>query len=250
MSAAKGKDATEAEKQGKPDEEKLQKSVVAARKVVELQDTANNLKERAKNAVNPKERLRLLQEAYDKEIEAFGQSKYAKRLQSGAWQGTIAGGGIGGGVALGLGTVVGTLVSGLVSVPTVALGSLVGAGVGAIHGPFLKFDRKDGKKAAMREEETRSAAMKEAERLDQAVEKGASTVPQPPKLEDAEEDKGNGGEHPDEDEQEESKDIPKRKPRKLEVRSGNEVTVVPERKKPRKLEMRHAAESSENEYDN
>lgn len=238
--------AVQAQKQVRPDETKLQKSVVAARKAVELQDTAASLKEKAKNAVNPKERLRLLQEAYDKEVEAFGQSKYAQRLQSGAWQGTVAGGGIGGGVALGLGTLVGTLVTGLVSVPTVALGGLVGAGVGSIHGPWLNFGNNDGKKAAMSEDETRSAAMKEAEKLDQAVAKGASTVPQPPQLEDPAEGQDNNHEHGDGAEQTKTQDLQKRKPRKLNVRSAGEAKVQPERKKPRKLEVRHAPPRAEN----
>lgn len=246
MSTEKAAEPTEAQKQGKPDEAKLQKSVVVARKVVELQDQAASLKERAKNAVNPRERLRLLQEAYDKEVEAFGQSKFAKRLQSGAWQGSVAGGGIGGGVALGLGTVVGTLVSGIAAVPTVLVGGLVGAGVGSIHGPFLNFGKGDGKKAAMSEADTRSAAMKEAERLDQAVEKGASTVPQPPKLDDGEavadtNSEQTGTEPPTPGE------TARRKPKKLEMRSANEVPTPPERKKPRKLEMRHASQTLENQ---
>ncbi len=117
----------------------LQKSVAAAKKVVEAQGAAAALKEQAAKALNPKERMRLLREAYDKEVEAHGQSKFAKRLQSGPWQGAAAGGGIGGGIAMGLGTVVGTLVGGVASVPTVLLGGLVGAGVGGIHGPFIKL---------------------------------------------------------------------------------------------------------------
>ena len=245
MAVAAKKEASEAQKQGKPDEAKLQKSVIAARKVIELQDSAASLKEKAKKAVDPRERLKLLQEAYDKEIEAFGQSKYAKRLQSGAWQGGVAGGGIGGGVALGLGTLVGTLVSSLVSVPTVVVGGLVGAGVGSIHGPFLKFGKGDGDKAAKSEEETRSAAMKEAERLDQAVERGASTVPQPPTLEDEDQSHHVEVVHSEETVQEDGQIPPKRRPRKLETRSGKVVEVVPDRKRPRKIQMRHAAETSE-----
>ncbi|KAF2768193.1 hypothetical protein EJ03DRAFT_255605, partial [Teratosphaeria nubilosa] len=85
------------------------------------------------------ERQRMLQAAYDKEIEAHGQSKFARRLQSGPWQGGVGGAGIGGGVGMGVGTVVGTLVGGVVSLPTTALGGLVGMGVGGIHGPFVKL---------------------------------------------------------------------------------------------------------------
>jgi len=218
---------------GKPDEVKLQKSVVAARKVIELQDAASSLKEKAKNAVNPQERMRLLREAYDKEVEAWGQSKYAKRLQSGAWQGGVAGGGIGGAVAMGLGGLIGTLVTGIVSIPTVVVGGLVGAGVGVLHGPFLEFGKDDDKKSTMNEEQARSAAMEEAERLDRAVEQGASAEPRPPQFEGP-------ATSPDL-----AQPAPKRKPKKLEMRTTSQVASAPEKKKPRKLETRHAAERFE-----
>ena len=89
------KAAPKGQKQDAPDQGQLEKSITAAKKVVAAQKTAESLKERALKAVNPKERLKLLQDAYHKEIEAHGQSKYAKRLQSGPWQGAAAGGGVG-----------------------------------------------------------------------------------------------------------------------------------------------------------
>ncbi len=95
-----GPESSKTKKRSVPDKEELQKSVAAAQKVVQAQGAAEALKQQAKKAINPKERMRLLQEAYHKEIEAHGQSKYAKRLQSGPWQGAAAGGGIGGGVAM------------------------------------------------------------------------------------------------------------------------------------------------------
>lgn len=108
-------------------------------KAAKAQSTARSLRDKAKKIADPKERERMLNEAYDKEIEAHGHSKLAQRMESGAWQGAMGGAGIGGGVGLGLGAVVGTLVGGLVSLPTTGLGALVGTGVGAIHGPFIKF---------------------------------------------------------------------------------------------------------------
>lgn len=218
------------------DEKNLQERISAAQKVVKAQSAADALKEQAKSALNPKERMRYLQQAYEKEIEAHGQSKFAKRLQSGAWQGAAAGGGIGGGIAMGLGTVVGTLVTGVTSIPTVLVGGLVGAGVGAINGPFIKLGLGGGKKNTkpMSDEEMRAEAMQEANRLDEAVERGANTIPQPPSAADVDgADSVNGG-----------MTGPKRKPRKLEVRSVKDVApeTPPEKRKPKKLEMRSAVE--------
>ena len=256
MPAAQEDPAPNGQKQGKPEQTQLQKSVAVARRVVQTQKTAEDLKQRAKNAVNPKERIRLLKEAYSKEVEAHGQSKYAKRLQSGTWQGATAGGGIGGGVALGTGAAVGTLVTGLVSIPTVLVGGLVGAGVGGIHGPWITFGGGSKKEEPpMSEEEIHAQAVKEAERLDQAVEKGANTVPVPPELDEGENgaQAAEGEERPPGPSRQNSapsglEGTPeKRKPKKLQVRSGNEVQTTPERKKPRKLEVRSVAERKENE---
>jgi hypothetical protein len=233
------------EKQSQDDaqnRQRLEKAIGAAQKVVASQKQAQSLKERALQAVNPKERMRLLREAYEKEVEAHGQSKYAKRLQSGVWQGGTAGGGIGAGIAMGLGAVTGTLVTGLVSVPTVLLGGLVGAGTGAIHGPWFKLPGMGGaKKGQPSEEEIRARAMKEAEALDQAVENGANTVPQPPPgMNEADT-------HNDDDvDGRATPTAERKKPRKLQVRSGNETTDPPERKKPRKLEVRSSSEKTEN----
>ncbi|KAK5175289.1 uncharacterized protein LTR77_000427 [Saxophila tyrrhenica] len=196
-------EAGKTQKQNAPDKENFQKSVAAAQKTVQAQGAAEALKQQAKKAINPKERMRLMQEAYHKEIEAHGQSKYAKRLQSGGWQGAAAGGGIGGGVAMGLGTVVGTVVSGVAAVPTVLVGGLVGAGVGGIHGPFIKLGgggKKENTPATNEEVQKQEAA-----KLDQAVEKSASTVPQPPTADSADPQSG--------------EQKIKKKPRKLEVRS-------------------------------
>lgn len=224
MAPEKETAAPESQKGGAPDKAQLQKSVTVAKRVVELQKTAEGLKQRATSAVNPKERVRLLQEAYEKEVEAHGQSNYAKRLQSGAWQGVTAGGGIGGGVALGTGAAVGTLVTGLVSVPTVLLGGLIGAGVGSIHGPFIKFGGGEGKNK-MTQEEVHAQAVREAEKLDAAVENSASRPPQPPKLE-----------------QEDSTEVQKGGERT----PSNQTTPTPQKKKPRKLEIRSGNKKGQN----
>ena len=65
-----------------------------------------------------------------------------------------SGAGIGGGVAAGLGTTVGAVVGGVVGIPTTGLGLLVGAGAGAIHGPWVKLTGKgDGKEEVVEEGE-------------------------------------------------------------------------------------------------
>lgn len=56
-------------------------------------------------------------------------------MASGWGQGTGFGIGISSAVGMGLGNLVGALLSGVVAVP----GSLIGAGVGAIHGPWYRF---------------------------------------------------------------------------------------------------------------
>lgn len=53
-------------------------------------------------------------------------------MASGWGQGAGAGIGISGAVGMGLGNLVGTLLSGVVAIP----GSLIGAGVGVLHGPW------------------------------------------------------------------------------------------------------------------
>lgn len=56
-------------------------------------------------------------------------------MASGWGQGTGFGIGISSAVGMGLGNLVGALLSGVVAVP----GSLIGAGVGALHGPWYRF---------------------------------------------------------------------------------------------------------------
>ncbi|CAK1356250.1 hypothetical protein CB0940_00124 [Cercospora beticola] len=127
------------EDQSKPPSRKeLEETIGALQNVAKAQNMAKELKEKAAKASSPAERERLFKEAYEKEVEANGHSKMARRMQSGTWQGLFGGGGIGAGVGMGLGTVLGLLVGGILSIPTTAIGGLVGASTGAIHGPWIK----------------------------------------------------------------------------------------------------------------
>ncbi|WPH04999.1 Hypothetical protein R9X50_00789700 [Acrodontium crateriforme] len=113
--------------------------------IAAAQRGARDLQAKTNKLRDPAERQRMLQEAYDREIALHGDTKLARRLQSGAWQGAAGGVGIGGGIAMGLGATVGTLVGGVVAVPTTALGGIIGTGVGAIHGPWFTL-KKGGNK--------------------------------------------------------------------------------------------------------
>ena len=134
-----------------PEKDQLLQALAAQQNANGLLQKALSLKDTAMKAMNPQERQRMMQEAYDKEVEANGQSKWAKRLQSGPWQGGMGGAGIGGGVGMGVGTVVGALVGGVAALPTTALGGLVGMGVGGITGPFVKLNQDKAKEVAARE---------------------------------------------------------------------------------------------------
>ncbi|KAL1882953.1 hypothetical protein Daus18300_000591 [Diaporthe australafricana] len=107
----------------------------AAKAAARFQDAADALKKQAALVRDPAERERLWQAAYAKEKEAHGESKKARLMASGWGQGTGFGIGISSAVGMGLGNLVGALLSGVVAVP----GSLIGAGVGALHGPWYRF---------------------------------------------------------------------------------------------------------------
>ncbi|EXJ65874.1 uncharacterized protein A1O5_11115 [Cladophialophora psammophila CBS 110553] len=125
-------------------EEKL-KTIESLQKAQKAQSTANDLKSRALALTDSKQREKMLKEAFDKEVEAHGHSKMARRLQSGTWQGFGFGGGIGAATGLGLGAGVGTVLGAVAAVPTTGLGMLIGSGVGAIHGPWVKLGGKEEK---------------------------------------------------------------------------------------------------------
>jgi hypothetical protein len=191
--------------------------------IKKAKDSAAALCEQASKITDAKERKRIMNDAYRKEVEANGLSKVVQRMQSGPWQGLFAGAGIGGAISAGLGTLVGTLVGGVLSIPTMGLGALVGTGVGAVHGPFIKIG---GVEKSWAEADPEDAVQVLEQEQKQIAEKG--------------------------DERKKSPGTPERKPpRKLEVRSSSRnkgasplttsrvdgtPTQAAERKRPRKLE--------------
>ncbi|ETS80002.1 hypothetical protein PFICI_07531 [Pestalotiopsis fici W106-1] len=113
---------------------KLEESKNLEEQSVKLREQAEALAEE-----NPEEAEKLRAEAGELEAKAKKLIKTARRMQNGAFQGGAAGAGIGAGIAGGLGTVVGSLVGGIAAIPTTGLGILIGAGTGAIHGPWVKL---------------------------------------------------------------------------------------------------------------
>ncbi|OTA26407.1 hypothetical protein BTJ68_10575 [Hortaea werneckii EXF-2000] len=90
-----------------PDVDKLMQALAAQQQATGLLQKASALKDKAMKCLNPVERKKMLQEAYDIEVEANGQT----------------------------------------------LGGLVGAGVGGITGPIIKLDQTKAKQVAEREKQ-------------------------------------------------------------------------------------------------
>ncbi|KUI54981.1 hypothetical protein VP1G_02339 [Cytospora mali] len=172
-----------------PPPEQIVKAAEAAKAAKGFQDAADALKKQASLATDPVERENLWRAAYVKEKEAHGESRKARIMASGWGQGAGAGIGLSGAVGMGLGNLVGTLLSGVVAIP----GSLIGAGVGALHGPWYslqdmvsgkgdKTEAGDGGKAAegkpgneteadsRQEEEAHRAIVEAARRLEEEEE--------------------------------------------------------------------------------
>ena len=120
------------------DIERKQEAANAARKAEYCKRKAKELTDAAKAAGDPDERQKLLNEALEKEVEAETFGKTAKWLQTGAFQGMVAGTGLGAGIGLWLGAVTGTIVGGTTGTITGGIGAGVGLGIGAIHGPWFK----------------------------------------------------------------------------------------------------------------
>jgi hypothetical protein len=114
-------------------------TIAAAQAAKATADEAEVWRQRAAKAENDAERMKAQIEALDLEKKAEKQIKLAKKLESGAWQGAGAGMGIGAATGMGVGTVVGTIVGGATAIPTTLLGGLIGAGTGAIHGPWVTW---------------------------------------------------------------------------------------------------------------
>ena len=113
--------------------ERKQETSKAANKALQAQKKARELTQAAAGAGDPDERQRLLNEALNKEVEAENFGKTAKYLQSGTFQGLLAGSGLGGGVGVWLGIVTGTLVGGTTGILTGGLGGAIGSGVGCVQ---------------------------------------------------------------------------------------------------------------------
>jgi len=189
---------------------KLQEAASAAESALAAQKTASSLRSAAATITDPKKREKFLTDAYNKEVEAHGNSKKARVLTSGAFQGGVSGAGIGAAVSAGLGTVVGTVVGTVTAIPVTAVGGLAGVATGAVHGPWIKLGKIGGKKDG-----------EEGAEVEEAKEGDEDAVPNPEVLRRAAEEVGkvkeNGGNDVGEKKDGEQKE--RKKPRKLEVRN-------------------------------
>lgn len=223
--------------EGMPSREELVKQIETLQKAQKAQADAKNLQSKARVFTDSKEREKYVRESYDKEVKEHGEgSKWARRIASGPFQGLAAGGGIGAAAGLGLGTGLGVVLGGLLSLPTTGVGALVGTGVGAVRGPFIKLGGKNVKLEDANPEEVAEAIEQEQKRMEgQQIEM---------KVED-------GPVSPEEVAKDPTRDEPRtpqlrqrnpnKKPRKIEVRSGNtpgRTTSSDSIKRPRKLEVR------------
>lgn len=196
-----------------PKDDRLAAAASASQAAASANSLASTLRSKASLLTNPAERSRLMQEAYSKELEANGNSKRARILTSGAFQGAAGGAGIGTAVGMGLGTVTGTLVGTVATIPGVLVGGLIGAGTGVIHGPWIKLtkmvngERKGETKVPAEAVENGSVTVDKETGLVKTVnEEGLRRARE--RAEQMEKEQGDGGEVKKE----------KKKPRKLEVR--------------------------------
>jgi len=238
---------TEEDLKNLPNDERLRQAAEVAGQAASAEGLVNSLKKKAAAITNPKERERILTEAYNNEVKAKGLSKKAKILQSGGFQGVVAGGGIGAATGVGLGTAVGTLVGTAATIPTTLVGGLVGGGVGLFHGPWIKFGGKDGKEEVVQvpQESIDNGAVLVDDKT------GNVTVKDPAALKDAAaaaEQAAKVSAAAQKDHQPEEK----RKPKKLEIRSNKQGGAADKaapspptangdkgkKKKPKKLEVR------------
>jgi hypothetical protein len=239
-------------------ESKLREAATQAEAALSSYNTASSLRTAAATIRDPAKRAQYLRDAYAKEVEAHGNSKKARMLQSGAFQGAVGGGGIGAVVAGGLGTVVGTLVGTVTAIPATAVGGLVGAGVGLGHGGWIKLGKpgegKDGKGEKKEGEEGEGEGKeKEGEEGEEEIDV-ENAVPNPELLrkaaEDIERERQNGtldAEAGAEEQGETKEKQERRKPRKLNRAQSGQGDLPEqkemqeekkEKKKPRKIEVR------------
>lgn len=211
-SLAQNKDSPEA---------KLSEAASRAEAALNAQKTASSLRSAAATIKDPAKRDAYLRDAYNKEIEAHGNSKKARVLSSGAFQGGVGGGGIGMAVGAGLGTLVGTVVGTVATVPTTAVGTLVGMGVGGVHGPWVKLG-KMGKGDAKGEGKEGDEG-KTNEKQDGAVEEEG--IPDPAALREAADKVAEARKNGELDGDSEAQKKERKKPRKIEVRGKQAATA-------------------------
>lgn len=239
-------------------EDKLQAAAAQAEAALASYSTASSLREAAAAIRDPAKREKYLRDAYNKEIEAHGNSKKARMLQSGAFQGTVGGAGIGAVVAGGLGTVVGTLVGTVTAVPATAVGGLVGAGVGLGHGSWIKLGKVgEGKGETKGEGGDENKENEGGEQQQGTAEEEVDiedAVPNPEVLRKAAEDikkereKGNLEPKGGEDGEKKERKNPRKLSRQISEQGAPKQPASPEmpkseRKKPRKIEVRNKQEA-------
>ncbi|TID26083.1 glycoside hydrolase family protein [Venturia nashicola] len=122
-------------------EKQLAEAAEYAQKAHLSQAAAAEAQQRADEADDDTIKEKALEEVEKHEKTANEHIEKAKVIESGALQGAFAGAGIGAATGMGLGTALGTVVGGVTAIPLTGLGALVGAGSGAIHGPWLKMPR-------------------------------------------------------------------------------------------------------------
>ena len=239
---------TEAELKSLSKDDRLAQAKQASESAGWASRMVDTLRSKAALLTDPKERQRVLTEAYKRELEARGLTRKAKILSSGTLQGAAGGAGIGAATGAGLGTAVGTLVGTVASVPTTLVGGLAGAGTGAIHGPWFRLDGGDSAKgkdsgegeklvqvpqeaidsgAALVDESTGQVTVKDSSALKDAPSMPAEVMSAGKKTTST----GNASE--------------KKKPKKLEVRSKKSTpsespteNTAKTRRKPPKIEVR------------
>ena len=240
---------SEAELKQLPEDERLRQAAQAAQAAASAHSMVDSLKSKAALLTDPKERERVISEAFDHEIEARGLSMKARMLKSGTFQGAAGGAGIGAATGLGLGTAVGALVGTVVSVPTTALGALVGAGTGAIHGPWIKLgggNEKGGEGDEKLVQVPQEAIDSGAVQVDEKS--GQVTVKDPEALRETTEAAAGPADMATAEQERAARGVSERKPKKLEIRSNKQNTAAKTetptntdaatRRKPPKLEVR------------
>jgi hypothetical protein len=207
-------------------QEQLREAVSAAKIAQQAQSAAEKAQQRAAEVTDASLKKKALREVEIQKAKATEYIRKSEKLHNGAMQGGFMGGGIGAATGMGVGTVVGTVVGGVTAIPTTGLGMLIGAGAGAIHGPWVKVEnggKKDGKGQDEKEKITSSTKEDDnVEEMDSKAE-GIQMVDQVPE-EDV------SGNHPESDERRKrdsdfdkdappSQPEPRKQPRKLETRS-------------------------------